>query len=187
MRGKTVLLCRQRLTSIKQVFPHPTSLRSATCLACRLGRRFCLRQRRPPDARAPKGRRFHPAEPAKARQAPHPPPHPPRQCRVKKNPRSERIRPRSFFAILRRCFLLYSDPLPLYSVIPQLSVINLIYRFMRSGPGTDWPAHAARRAGTRSAATTDPARIQRPSLTQGLQPALAETACASYPIWCAHG
>jgi len=40
---------------------HPTSLRSATCLACRLGRRFCLRQRCPPDTRGLAcrlGRRF---------------------------------------------------------------------------------------------------------------------------------
>ena len=51
MREKTVCRCHQRLTLKRKDFPHPTSLRSATCLACRLGRRFCLRQRCPPDTR----------------------------------------------------------------------------------------------------------------------------------------
>ena len=52
MRESAVSRCHPRLSSDGKVFPHPTSLRSATfprgkAFAVRLGRRFCLRQRKP--------------------------------------------------------------------------------------------------------------------------------------------
>ena len=53
--------CRKittRISAFGRNNPFRQRLRAATCLACRLGRRFCLRQRCPQDTRAPKGAVF---------------------------------------------------------------------------------------------------------------------------------